>query len=49
MASDFSKVVLETGRQWNNAFDILRETIFIPILYPVEVAVKCEGSIRTFC
>lgn len=48
MALNFSKVVLETRRQRNNAFNILSEMVFMQILYPAYVSVKCEGSIRTF-
>lgn len=43
------KITLETRRQWNNAFEILKENYFQPkILYPAKLSIKCERRINTF-
>ena len=49
LAADFSMETLQTRREWQKIFQVMRTRGLQPrLLYPARLSIKMEGQIRTF-
>ena len=49
LATDFSMEMLQTRREWQKIFQVMRTRGLQPrLLYPARLSIKIEGQIRSF-
>ena len=49
LAADFSMETLQTRREWQEIFQVMRTRVLQPrLLYPARLSMKIEDQIRTF-